>query len=410
MPASPLACPLTWRLASACCRVAAHRCSQRLLAALARAPLYACRWPAAARADCDGPAQAVPGTAATTAAAAAAAIAASTATAFVTLRGRWPPPPTTHPRLPAFLAPHPPPFLSCQVLLLDEITVDLDVLGRADLMDFLKQECRQRGATIIYVSTHTPHPTPPPVNPSPPPGIRLKLHWAALLCCWNTQTVARVACPGVRCCRKRGQAVAAVAAAAARGLAGFLTGGLRLASTSAAYWCYNTLSCLLSQRVPVRLLVPPGRLLCGSMDATHIPTRPPYTRLCIPPVPHSLHATSPLPPHPPFQATHIFDGLESWPSHLMYVAGGRLQVCERAENIPELQQGQLLSLVERWLREEQRQRAALQASDPAEWHRKHVEGGVPQDGEMNLASWNNGWAAGRLTSSIKHASNAVMRM
>lgn len=38
-----------------------------------------------------------------------------------------------------------------QVLLLDEITVDLDVLGRADLMDFLRQECRERGATIIYV-------------------------------------------------------------------------------------------------------------------------------------------------------------------------------------------------------------------------------------------------------------------
>ena len=38
-----------------------------------------------------------------------------------------------------------------QVLLLDEITVDLDVLGRADLMAFLKDECQQRGATIIYV-------------------------------------------------------------------------------------------------------------------------------------------------------------------------------------------------------------------------------------------------------------------
>lgn len=38
------------------------------------------------------------------------------------------------------------------VLLLDEITVDLDVLGRADLMQFLKEECQQRGATILYVS------------------------------------------------------------------------------------------------------------------------------------------------------------------------------------------------------------------------------------------------------------------
>ena len=40
-----------------------------------------------------------------------------------------------------------------QVLLLDEITVDLDVLGRADLMNFLVDECRERGATVIY-ATH----------------------------------------------------------------------------------------------------------------------------------------------------------------------------------------------------------------------------------------------------------------
>lgn len=40
-----------------------------------------------------------------------------------------------------------------QVLLLDEITVDLDVLARADLMIFLKAECEERGATIIY-ATH----------------------------------------------------------------------------------------------------------------------------------------------------------------------------------------------------------------------------------------------------------------
>lgn len=40
-----------------------------------------------------------------------------------------------------------------QVLLLDEITVDLDVLGRAELMRFLKDECEQRGATVLY-ATH----------------------------------------------------------------------------------------------------------------------------------------------------------------------------------------------------------------------------------------------------------------
>lgn len=40
-----------------------------------------------------------------------------------------------------------------QVLLLDEITVDLDVLARADLLSFLKKECEERGSTIIY-ATH----------------------------------------------------------------------------------------------------------------------------------------------------------------------------------------------------------------------------------------------------------------
>jgi len=39
------------------------------------------------------------------------------------------------------------------VLLLDEITVDLDVLARADLLKFLRKECEQRGSTIIY-ATH----------------------------------------------------------------------------------------------------------------------------------------------------------------------------------------------------------------------------------------------------------------
>jgi CCR4-NOT complex subunit CAF16 len=38
-------------------------------------------------------------------------------------------------------------------LLLDEITVDMDVVGRLDLLEFFKQECAERGATIIY-ATH----------------------------------------------------------------------------------------------------------------------------------------------------------------------------------------------------------------------------------------------------------------
>ncbi|PNH03149.1 ABC transporter I family member 19 [Tetrabaena socialis] len=40
-----------------------------------------------------------------------------------------------------------------EVLLLDEITVDLDVVGRLRLLDFFRQESEERGATILY-ATH----------------------------------------------------------------------------------------------------------------------------------------------------------------------------------------------------------------------------------------------------------------
>ncbi len=46
------------------------------------------------------------------------------------------------------------------------------------------------------------------------------------------------------------------------------------------------------------------------------------------------------------QATHIFDGLEHWPTHLMYLSRGRLQLFKEAPEIPELAEDRLLELVE----------------------------------------------------------------
>merc|ERR1711959_266766 len=40
-----------------------------------------------------------------------------------------------------------------EVLLLDEVTVDLDVVSRSDLLSYLKEETESRGATILY-ATH----------------------------------------------------------------------------------------------------------------------------------------------------------------------------------------------------------------------------------------------------------------
>ena len=47
------------------------------------------------------------------------------------------------------------------------------------------------------------------------------------------------------------------------------------------------------------------------------------------------------------QATHIFDGLESWPTHLAFFADGEMKMNEPAENFPELQEGRLVNLVAR---------------------------------------------------------------
>jgi ABC-type uncharacterized transport system ATPase subunit len=39
------------------------------------------------------------------------------------------------------------------ILLLDEVTVDLDVLVRGDLIDFLIAESKERNATIVYCAS-----------------------------------------------------------------------------------------------------------------------------------------------------------------------------------------------------------------------------------------------------------------
>lgn len=52
-------------------------------------------------------------------------------------------------------------------------------------------------------------------------------------------------------------------------------------------------------------------------------------------------------------ATHIFDGLEKWATHLAYIQDGELRKCARMEDVQELSTAEnLLSVVESWLRSE----------------------------------------------------------
>ncbi|GBF90133.1 ABC transporter I family protein [Raphidocelis subcapitata] len=103
-------------------------------------------------------------------------------------------------------------------------------------------------------------------------------------------------------------------------------------------------------------------------------------------------------------ATHIFDGLESWPTHLAYVARGRLQFVAPAAQVPQLREGRLLELVAGLLREE---RDALRRAGL----KRDVEYDPSREGAVGAFSYafNNGWTPGVLSTSLANSSNAVMR-
>ena len=68
------------------------------------------------------------------------------------------------------------------LLLMDEVTTDLDVVSRQALLQFLREECDERGATVVY-STHIldglddwpsgPRAAPPPPSPTSPQPMPL---------------------------------------------------------------------------------------------------------------------------------------------------------------------------------------------------------------------------------------------
>ncbi|CAM6110836.1 unnamed protein product [Calypogeia fissa] len=103
-------------------------------------------------------------------------------------------------------------------------------------------------------------------------------------------------------------------------------------------------------------------------------------------------------------ATHIFDGLESWPTHLAYVARGRLQLAKPLNEISELKDLSLMRTIEKWLRlelqEERRIRKERRAKGLPE-RDDYVEGSRVVGGDPAKAQLlNNGWAAGRLHSTL----------
>ncbi|KAK1277863.1 ABC transporter I family member 20 [Acorus gramineus] len=109
-------------------------------------------------------------------------------------------------------------------------------------------------------------------------------------------------------------------------------------------------------------------------------------------------------------ATHIFDGLENWPTHIVYVAHGRLQLALPMAKVRETSDLSLMRTVERWLRKERDEDRKRRKERKAKGVSEAEEGGTA------VKVMNNGWAAGRLHSTMAGAeesfffsSNRVLR-
>ncbi|KAL0927372.1 hypothetical protein M5K25_001536 [Dendrobium thyrsiflorum] len=115
-------------------------------------------------------------------------------------------------------------------------------------------------------------------------------------------------------------------------------------------------------------------------------------------------------------ATHIFDGLEDWPSHIVYVAHGKLQLALPLDKVKELSNLSLMRTVEKWLRkerdEDRKRRKERKANGLPEYENSFDGTRVTGDPARML---NNGWAAGRLHSTVAgeenfyFSSNRVLR-
>ncbi|KAJ9179672.1 hypothetical protein P3X46_008015 [Hevea brasiliensis] len=98
-------------------------------------------------------------------------------------------------------------------------------------------------------------------------------------------------------------------------------------------------------------------------------------------------------------ATHIFDGLEEWPTHIMYAAHGKLQLSMPMTKHHKNSYLSLMKTVESWQRkerdEERKRRKERKASSPV----------ISDPARVVIHAMSNGWAAGKLYSTIAGEEN-----
>ena len=90
--------------------------------------------------------------------------------------------------------------------------------------------------------------------------------------------------------------------------------------------------------------------------------------------------------------THIFDGIEDWPTHIGFLGTQGFDSVTAASDIPELAQGRLMELVESFLLKHKRARDEAEARGEAVRH--------PESKKGFEYVRNNGYSAGRMTSTL----------
>ncbi|KAJ8754039.1 hypothetical protein K2173_001937 [Erythroxylum novogranatense] len=113
-------------------------------------------------------------------------------------------------------------------------------------------------------------------------------------------------------------------------------------------------------------------------------------------------------------ATHIFDGLEHWPTHIVstWLTGSCAQLAMPMAKVLEISNLSLMRTVENWLRkerdEERRRRKERKASGLPEFSQQIEGSRVTGDpARRAVRAMNNGWAAGRLHSTVAGEENFV---
>ena len=101
--------------------------------------------------------------------------------------------------------------------------------------------------------------------------------------------------------------------------------------------------------------------------------------------------------------THIFDGLERWPDHMLFCSAGRVTRFAPLSEFPTLTSGKMtmLSLVDGWLRSEKALAKLREEKEAA------AAGGKKKD--AFAYAFNNGFSAGTLNTSLAGSSNSVLR-